>query len=350
MSISLANKPDEYHSLCDFSAQIGSDPWQIQGAGGNTSVKSQGVMWIKASGTWLMKACEQELFVPVELKPLLSALNTGDARAEKSLDFVIDELNPSALRPSIETTVHAVLPQSIVIHIHCVDTIAIAIRKDAETLLGKCLKEFNWKLIPYKRPGLPLSRGIAERIDPDTNVLVLGNHGLVVAADSVDAARKLLVRVRAAIKQPVRSATTVNTSALLRRTEGSRYSIAQQPESHAIAFDKTGLSVACRGSLYPDHVIFLGEGTELAQPGESCLDVQARLLSENKNTPVSIVFADEGVVLDEQANAGQHALARCLSDVCLRVPEDAPINYLQTQQTYELLNWEAEQYRQTLNV
>ena len=39
-----------------LSANLGQDPLQVQGPGGNTSVKDDEVMWIKASGTELANA------------------------------------------------------------------------------------------------------------------------------------------------------------------------------------------------------------------------------------------------------------------------------------------------------
>ena len=38
-----------------LSAQLGRDPLQVQGPGGNTSIKHDNVMWIKASGTGIGK-------------------------------------------------------------------------------------------------------------------------------------------------------------------------------------------------------------------------------------------------------------------------------------------------------
>ena len=46
----------ELHALRELSAALGADPLRTQGAGGNTSIKRDGVMWIKASGTWLADA------------------------------------------------------------------------------------------------------------------------------------------------------------------------------------------------------------------------------------------------------------------------------------------------------
>ncbi|MBX2886168.1 MAG: class II aldolase/adducin family protein, partial [Granulosicoccus sp.] len=151
------NFEHEFNHLREFSARIGKNPCLVQGAGGNSSIKDNGTMWIKASGTWLANASEQTLFVPVALNPLLDALETADPRAEKATDFIVDAHEHQTLRPSIETTLHAVMPQQVVVHVHCVDTIALAIQTTAQKQLGECLKDFNWLWVPYFRPGLPLS-------------------------------------------------------------------------------------------------------------------------------------------------------------------------------------------------
>ena len=191
----------EFRMLRSFSASIGADPLLVQGAGGNTSIKQDGVLWIKASGTWLMNALTGDIMVPVALEPLLDALAHRSDAAEKAGQFTLEELNPRRLRPSIETTVHALMRQKIVVHVHCVETISIAVQANAETLLEERLRGLDWAYVPYRRPGLPLAQAIAERLKPATNVLVLGNHGLVVAADTVAEAALLLQRVTGAISR-----------------------------------------------------------------------------------------------------------------------------------------------------
>lgn len=301
-------------------------------------------MWIKASGTWLANATNSELFVPVELDPLLAALQEDDRRAEKSIDFVRESLNANNLRPSIETSVHAVLPHKVVLHIHCVDTIALAVQTQAEQIFETVLKEFDWLWVPYFRPGLPLSRYIAAHLDTNTNVIVLGNHGLVVAADSVDEAADLLERVRAAVKQPERDAPAFKSDALLALCNNTHYEPSKCMETHAVAMDETACNTATGGSMYPDHVIFLGSGTQVVSPYVSIEGVVAQLESQ----PSSIVVPELGVLMHTDANASQHAMARCLSDVCLRVSAHASIRYLSMDEEYQLLNWEAESYRQSI--
>ena len=117
----------EIDALKACSVRIGNDPLLIQGPGGNTSVKLGDTMWIKASGTLLRDALTAETLVPTRWKAIRDAVADDPARADRPYEFQIE----GTLRPSIETSLHAVLPQAVVIHVHCVDTIAIAMQRNA---------------------------------------------------------------------------------------------------------------------------------------------------------------------------------------------------------------------------
>lgn len=346
MSANAQSFPD-LGALRALSARVGADPALVQGAGGNTSVKQDGILWIKASGTWLSEAMDRDIMVAVEIEPLLKAVAASDPAAEKAEQFVVPGLGPQDLRPSIETTVHALMPQRVVVHVHCVETIALAVREDGEARCGALLGGLNWAFVPYRRPGLPLARAIHERLRPGTDVLVLGNHGLVVAADTVEAAEALMRRVSALLAQPARTAPASDTEALV-ALAGSSYALPKLPQSHAVATDPASCHVAAGGSLYPDHVIFLGVGSVLARPGENAEQVAARETLSGNPAPVSILFPGKGVLMRRGASAGAEAMARCIADVAARIPDDARLRYFTPQENGELLNWDAEKYRQQL--
>jgi rhamnose utilization protein RhaD (predicted bifunctional aldolase and dehydrogenase) len=338
---------EEFQALRRLSARVGADPALVQAAGGNTSIKADGTLWIKASGLWLMHALDRDLFVPVSIEPLLRAVEEERPEAEKAQDFVIGHLNPSGLRPSIETTVHALMPQRVVIHVHCVETIARAIETGAEAAIAPLLAGFDWVFVPYRRPGLPLARGIAERIRPGTDVLVLGNHGLAVAADSVAEADRLLGRVSRALARPVRPAPAADV-ARLSALAGDRYRPASDPAAHAVATDPVSLAIARGGSYYPDHVIFLGHGAPVAGAGETADDVVARLAAAGQGAPPWILVPGAGVLIRADAGEAAGAMARCLADVAARVADGTPLETLTDTDVGALLNWDAEQYRQSL--
>jgi rhamnose utilization protein RhaD (predicted bifunctional aldolase and dehydrogenase) len=337
----------EFYALRKLSATLGADPLRTQGAGGNTSIKRDGVMWIKASGTWLADALAQDIMTPVRLEPLRKAVVEGDPRAAAAIDFVDSAANLSGLRPSIETSVHAVIASPVVVHIHCVNTIALAVRRDGEALVRERLRphaDVKLAWAPYRKPGLPLAQAITERLTKDTNVLILANHGLVIAGDEVTDVADRIQRVCEALSAPPRATPSVDFEKLASIVEGTDYRLPQDPAVHAVALDPKSLAIARLGSLYPDHVVFLGPGLM-----EGSVDGgRLRGPPENRRPPLMMALPGLGVVLDRSTSKNAEAMARCLADVAARIPEDAPIRVLTGAEEQELMNWEAETYRQSI--
>src|SRR5215471_12105270 len=117
-----------------MSARVGADIHLVQGAGGNSSVKLNDVLWVKASGAWLSDAEAKDIFVPVQLSGARAALAAGNERMPTA-----PGLDDQGLRASIETSLHALMPHRVVLHVHAVNTIAWAARADAEPELARRL-------------------------------------------------------------------------------------------------------------------------------------------------------------------------------------------------------------------
>ena len=328
-----------------LSAKLGQNPLLVQGPGGNTSIKDDGTLWVKASGTELADALLKDIFLPVQLAPLLDGLEQGDPACETSASFVVKELNPKNLRPSIETTFHALLPQRVVVHVHCVETIAWACRLDAEERLGERLKGLDWVFVPYARPGLPLSLELKARLSPVPSVVVLGNHGLVVAGDTAGAAAHLLAEVVRRLQRPVLQACPADWARLEEAAKDSPYMPVRDAQVYGIATDASRLAMASGGSLYPDHVIFLGPSVTVLADGERAAGVLAR---EPRPIAPLILVPGAGALLPQSASAAAVAMARCLADVTARLRPDDRLRYLTSKDEQALLNWDAEKYRQAL--
>lgn len=251
----MAGLGGSLRALRRLAARIGADPRLTQGSGGNVSIKSSGTMWIKASGTWLADADIRDIMVPVALP-----LAPDDGNTMRGSD-------PGELRPSIETSMHAGLPHAVVLHVHSVDAIALAVRTDAAALLGEKLAGLRWAFVPYRRPGLPLTRAIAD-VAPGgaADVLVLGNHGLVVAAADVAAAEALLIEVVARLSATPRVAPR-RPAPLERSLRGHGFHAVDDAVTQSLAIDPASLAIAEGGVLYPDHVVFLCRTPLVIDPG-----------------------------------------------------------------------------------
>ena len=345
----MTSKPagnDELQALRELSATLGTDRLRTQGAGGNTSIKRDGILWIKASGTWLSDALARDIMTPVRLDPLLKAIAGGDPRAATAVDFVDSSLNPAGLRPSIETSVHAIIPAPVVVHIHCVHTIALAIRRDGEGIARERLRglaNVACVFAPYRKPGLPLALAIRERLTKSANVFVLANHGLIVAGETVEEVADRIARVCDAFAAPAREAPAADLERLSSLVEGTGYRLPHDSAAHALALDPKSLAIASRGSLYPDHVVFLGPGLAKGTV------VNGRLEAPRSDPPPPMLaLPGVGVALHRSASKNAEAMALCLADVAARMPEEAGLRVLTSAEERELMNWEAESYRQSL--
>jgi rhamnose utilization protein RhaD (predicted bifunctional aldolase and dehydrogenase) len=335
----------EMGDLLALAARLGRDPLAIQGPGGNISLKRDGVMWVKASGTWMVEAMERSILIPVDTAAVLDGLAAGDPACETCNAFVRRDLRESPLHPSIETTLHAVMPQRVVVHVHCVETIATACLSDAAERLAAPLAGLNWTFVPYVRPGASLGRLMAERLAAGTNVVVLGKHGLVVAGDTVSEADRLRAEMSRRLARIARPAPAADRAAL-QAAAGGGYLVAEDDSWHAIATDPISLAAARCGSLYPDHVVFLGPGIVTTGAGESAAEASRR---HGRTDAPLVVVPGAGVLLHEAATPGARALIGCLADVTCRLNSDDPIAPLSPDDEAQLLNWDAEKYRQSLD-
>lgn len=314
--------PADFPAFRSLSAKLGKDPLRVQGAGGNTSLKQDGVMWIKASGTELANADTTDIFVAVDLE---AARGEADGGGDGSCKATV--LDPTiGLRPSIETTFHAVLDRRVVAHTHSIATLVHAVSPQGLALLDEKLAGLPWALVPYAMPGLPLTREIMANATEDTQVFVLQNHGLICAGDTVEEVTNLIEAVEERLVMP----STDVPAADLVDAPPAGFSWA---EEGWLAVDTLATDRVLNGTYYPDHVVFLGPALPEA---DSALN------------PPAILVKGHGVALRDDATPAQRAMLLCLSDLLRRVPHDWDLVAIGPEAEAELLDWDAEKYRQAL--
>ena len=333
--------------LAEVSQRIGDDPLLIQAAGGNTSVKEDDTLWVKASGLWLRDALRRPMFVPVSLPQVRARMAAGEA--DPVGPTVRRELAVEGLRPSIETTLHALMPHAVVLHVHSVDAIACAVQPEARTALAGALDGVRWGWIGYHRPGLPLTLAVAAlAAERPIDVLLMGNHGRVVGGDSTADAPQRLADVVARLRRPVRAAPPADARALAVDAAGTGWALPAHARSHAVATDPVNLARAARGVLYPDHVVFLGSSLACA-PALAGTALQDWLRAQRRlEIPAPyIALPGRGVLArNDLPEAAQEMLA-CLADVLQRLPAAHEPVYLPDEEADSLADWEAEKFRKT---
>ena len=327
--------------LVALAAHVGANRMWVQGAGGNVSAKMHDVLWIKGSGKWMSNAYAEPIFAAVKLSGVRNRMMADEA------DPAISELmsiSPVGLRPSIETSMHALLPHPYVMHVHSVNVIAHSVCAEGLVRIERHLKGLRWACVSYARPGVDLTNAITNVLQcTSVDVLILVNHGLVIGGASRSAVEMLLNDVEARLKLPVRTQPPVDLQALEELSADTPYRPAPTIELHAMAIDVTQRTIAVGGSLYPDHVVFLGPAVTSLNNQDVNGYLRARL-REGLHVPAILLVPDVGVLLRRDLSAGALAMVDCLAMVLARIPS-TEVRYLTSEQEASLLEWEAEKYR-----
>jgi rhamnose utilization protein RhaD (predicted bifunctional aldolase and dehydrogenase) len=243
------------------------------------------------------------------------------------------------------------MPQRIVLHLHMLDAVIHAALPDAQERLNPLLAGLAWRLLPYARPGLPLSRLVQEILEgggPPPDVLILKNHGVIVAADDEETAIRLVNELVRHLWLPPRPLLVPNIPALIACNDaGLRIPVAPYP--HALAFGPVAAALCRNNPLCPDQAVFLGPAVCTLRPHEHAGAALRRFAGTYGCEAPCVVVPECGVLFSPQINAGAEAMIEALAHVAMRAPQDAELEYLPDDCLAELASWEAEQWRKKLD-
>jgi len=310
MSHNLAVCPPQ---LSRHAAALGAEISYVQGPGGNVSLKEGGVLWIKASGTRMSAALENNIFVGLDVVEAARIAMLDDSTL--MMGAVLTGSTPG-LRPSIETAMHATIPARVVSHVHSVGAVAVGILENPAHAIEELSETVPIARVPYVRPGAPLARAIQDVLEPHHKALLLGNHGLTVWGDSFSETENLIEQIE-------------------RIWRGGKIDVFPEPLDDSVGkCEAFWVNALMAGTLVPDEAVLLG--------------VKA-FASGSKKSNEKIVF-DENCIghPDQKLSTDARDLARMLISVGQHVDPQAPISYLSDSEVAELLDWDMEKFRQEM--
>lgn len=182
--------------LITISQFYGSDSRFVIAGGGNTSFKNADKLWVKASGSSLATITEEGFAVLDRAKLNLMSDKVYSANAAEREEQVKNDLADATItkgkRPSVETSMHNVIDFAFVVHMHPTLVNGLMCANNAESDLTKL---FGAKAlyIEYTDPGYVLFKKVEDAIkayraanNEEPQVIWLQNHGIFVAANSID--------------------------------------------------------------------------------------------------------------------------------------------------------------------
>jgi rhamnose utilization protein RhaD (predicted bifunctional aldolase and dehydrogenase)/NAD(P)-dependent dehydrogenase (short-subunit alcohol dehydrogenase family) len=207
----------EIQDLIEISRFYGKDSRFVIAGGGNTSYKNEEKIWVKASGSALATITEDGFAVLDRTKLNRMSEKTYSVDASEREEQVKNDLAAATLskgkRPSVETSMHNIIGFSFVVHLHPTAVNGLMCGQNAEADL---LKLFGEKAlyIPYTDPGYVLFKKVEDSIkayrkkfDEEPAVIWLQNHGIFVAANTIEEIKVqyafILAKLEKAVTKPV---------------------------------------------------------------------------------------------------------------------------------------------------
>jgi len=361
------------NSLIQLSRRYGSDSAFVLAGGGNTSFKSADRLWVKASGHALA-TIDETGFVELDrhkLDAMMAANWPADPTAREAAFVeavmaarVHPELNQ---RPSVEALLHHLLAQPLVVHTHPGVVNALTCCTRGETLAKEWLgTSAVWQ--PYVDPGLTLALRLRETLESaggNADLILLQNHGLIVAgesAEAIDAAtNKLTGAIRGRLQQTTNPQAHSGNPAALERLAKQIASMAE--EKTAVSVDSVaawiagtpqGLAAAKLGPLTPDQIVYCRSFPLILPPNASAADFAAlrgEYQSKHGFEPWVAVVENAGVItFRTSAKLAETSLAVFLDAAA--VYRDAGqlggVHPLSESQRKFIEEWEVEAYRRAV--
>jgi rhamnose utilization protein RhaD (predicted bifunctional aldolase and dehydrogenase)/NAD(P)-dependent dehydrogenase (short-subunit alcohol dehydrogenase family) len=195
----------EIQQLIEISQFYGRDSRFVIAGGGNTSYKNAEKLWVKASGSSLATITEEGFAVLDRAKLNLMSDKVYSTNAAEREEQVKNDLADATItkgkRPSVETSMHNVIDYAYVVHLHPTLVNGLMCANNAESDLKK-LFGANALYIEYTDPGYVLFKKVEDAIKAyraknteEPQIIWLQNHGIFVAANSIEEIKVLYDKV-----------------------------------------------------------------------------------------------------------------------------------------------------------
>lgn len=377
----------------DLSREYGAGHDWVIGGGGNTSIKDEQSMWIKASGTTL-ETITAEQFVRMD-RALLNEIwgrtypEAPDERERLALEDLMNARAPGEehKRPSVETLMHALFPHRIVFHTHPAVLNGLACSREAAEGVRRVLGDRAlW--IPTVNPGYILARTIYDLVQRQRSenhgvypsALVLQNHGLVVAGETAEEIRTLHRDIMGTLEEhitirPDMDPVRTNTMELEDVRDTVTRAVADYRAAHGDALNPPATVTftspellrrsenhasftPMEGALTPDHIVYSGH-RPCYVPETTGVALKAEILSEimeycrkEKTCPRVVVIGGLGAVAvgatEKKAEAAHYLFLDALK-VTRYAENFGGVQPMPEDQVTFIRNWEVEKFREEVS-
>ena len=372
----------ELKDLVGISQFYGKQSDYTLGGGGNTSYKNRNVLYIKASGHSLATITENGFAVldRTKLKEMHRKPYNSDPQLreyEVKEDLLEARTDPdSDLRPSVETLLHDSINYDFIVHTHPHMVNGLLCSRHSESRTREMFGD-EILFIQYTDPGMILSRTVLKYLKEyrkthpsDPHLIFLQNHGVFVAADSVEEIKRFYEYIHhqlmRQVKQTVLIANRDISPSVQRKLEVLRKHL---PEHNYMATRFNSLIQQFTQDLHalhridrpfvPDQIVYC-KAYPLIIPSQKDRDLsmtEVRALFKEYYAlhgyePRVILFED-GPMAGIEENARSAELVLDVFEDAMKISFYSDYfggpNFMSDKEIAFIENWEAENYRQSIS-
>jgi len=376
----------EIRDLIEISRFYGTKKDFVIAGGGNTSWKDHNRLYIKASGINLGSITEEGFCIldRGKLAELPGKTYSEDVviREEQVKNDLLDSRidQGSGLRPSVETLLHNLIDYPFVVHTHStwVNGLMCSVQAAA---VSKEIFGSEYLFVPYSDPGYTLFKRILQQVNAFKEqygkcpqVILIQNHGIFVAANTVDEVRRIYEEVIGKIKNRMKTGGETEwfpvSEKIVHILPALRMLLSEENLKVTTAFasswirpflsDKETFVKGVSKPFNPDQMVYCGSEYLFLEQSESEASVieeaetQIAAFRRRKGFLPKVLFIrGEGIIVAEDSSVSLNYVRDFVNDFCqistLAENFGGP-HPLTSDQVRFIENWEFENYRKKVSL
>ncbi|MCK5152994.1 MAG: class II aldolase [Spirochaetales bacterium] len=377
-----SNIPAEnMNELISLSHTYGADPDYVLAGGGNTSWKSENLMVVKASGTELGTITEDG-FVTLSMDKLRTIRVTKypdnrEEREERALEDLMDSrLSGQKGRPSVESLLHAIIPDKYVVHTHPALVNGLTCSKNGQRMAEKLFPD-NCIWIPLVDPGYILAKTIDDEMSvwmdnhngklPD--YIFLANHGVFLWGNDSEEINKKYKDLFNTLKNVCSHTDAVKIDIKESFSDSFLQKIGKLAGSQGEALFTTGSEIRSvlesretifnlQQSLSPDHIVYMGHTPLVCDDlfeDQLITSIEKDYKSFNEKwgkEPKSVLILGKGFISLGNSKKGSETARLLMLDAIrvIRISNSFGGSEFMSEEKVNFINtWEVEKYRAKLS-
>ena len=329
---------DDITTLKNLSRYCGERFDLVQGGGGNTSVKNNNIMFIKASGHTLANMTLNNGYSTIDNNKLLHDISSNTINNIMTYNFF------GETRSSIETFMHSVL-NKYVLHLHPIQILKVLVTKNAETIVNKLCPVALF--LPYITPGIEICTQLL-KLWKGEKIIFLQNHGIIITSNNIGEIYSILENTIEKFEKylNIDYSSYKYVNIISNYIDPSYKYVTWLCEDEIIKHYIKNINILTDKITFPDALIYCG--IKLLLITDNNIGTLSTFIEQINCVPAIVLYKNNIFIVGLSLNKCKEIQDVFKAKLLISDVNDEK-NYLSDNEICFLSNWDAEKYRQLMN-